>query len=180
MATKILTYIGILLMFFTLSGCFENENCNDLGQDTIVDNLMKIAPLQTSYNQGDYITVKVDIPSVNNFYGPNPVNIFERTGDLNGKALLGLFHILSDGNAVTIIKGEQAEHPNWFLFPYNSENGTYELELKIQLNRVGTYTFATDNVDVLEFKGDGDCNYYLIGTGFEDPNEDGTLAFSVI
>ena len=60
---------------------------------------------------------------------------------------------------------------------YNQDSSSYELELKIKLNRVGFYSFETLNLEEILFVGN--CNNFLIRTNFEDANSLGKIEFTV-
>lgn len=84
MVTKLLKITGLFLLMVTLTGCPGEEDCFDMGSTARVDDLIKIIPLQATYNQGDVITIKSEIPAQNNYFG-EPINLFEKTNDYSAR-----------------------------------------------------------------------------------------------
>jgi len=176
MGTKLLKFTVLFLLLATLTGCpGGDEDCFDMGSTARVDNLIKISPLQTTYNQGDIITFKIEIPAQNNYFG-EPINIFERTNDLEA-TLSTSYSNLFIGNELTFIKGSQGNEVNWFNVPYNSINGMYEFELNIKLNKIGFYSLYTN--DPIHFQGSTECNRYRLDTNIEGRNSEGKIEFNV-
>lgn len=167
MVTKILKIIGILILLITLTGCPGDEDCNDLGSSTRVDNLITLTPVQPTYNQGDIITLKSEIPASNYYFGDS-INLFEKTNDYY--ALLITSSQLFFDNELLFIKGNQGSETNWFDATYNPENAKYELEIQIKLNRPGNYSFITN--DSFYFQGSSECNRYRLDTNIVN-NEPG-------
>lgn len=158
----------------TLVGCPGEADCNDIASIATKENLLKIFPLQTTYNQGDIITLKADIPSINNYYG-SQLDLFGLTND--NSALLITNSLLFQNNQLTFIKGNQGSYINWFEIPYNSITGNYEIEVKIKLNRVGFYSIIS--ADYFEFQGSDKCNRYRLDTNIEGINNLGKIEFTV-
>lgn len=175
MGTKLLKFTSLFLLLTTLTGCPGEEDCFDIGSTARVDDLLELTPLQTSYNQGDIITLKVEIPTTNNYFGET-LNLFERTNDF--EAQLTTSSNLFANNQLAFIKGSQGNETNWFNTPYNPENGKYELEIKITLNRLGNYSFITN--DSFHFQGSSKCNRYRLDTNIlhSEPGP-GVIEFTV-
>lgn len=159
--------MGVFALLLLLTGCPGWEPVCKEGGDVILDDLVHILPFQATYNHGDVITIKVSIPSVNNFFGSHTVDIFDATEDHFGQISFGSFDTLLQGNSINIVTGIQGDYPNIFKMPYNPSTDSYELELQVTLNRVGSYSFPTGNSERIDFKGAGDCNFYIIGTSFQ-------------
>ena len=157
----------LILLLTTLTGCPGDEDCSDFGSSTRVDNLITLTPVQTTYNQGDIITLKSEIPASNYYFG-DFLNLFDKTNDYN--ALLVTSSNLFIDNQLLFIKGTQGSETNWFNASYNPENGIYELEIQITLNRLGNYSFITN--DSFYFQGSSQCNRYRLDTNIVN-NEPG-------
>lgn len=170
MVIKFFKTAALILLMTILTGCpGESNDCNDLdGGITRVNNLLLLTPLQTTYNQGDIVTLKIEIPSTNTYFG-NEVNLFGTTNDYSGLLTLGFNQLFID-NQLTFVKGSQSNHANWFEMPYDPSNTMYEFEVKVKLNRTGQYSFFSDGN--VQFQGSDNCNRYRLDTnvlGF-DPN----------
>jgi hypothetical protein len=176
MGTKLLKFTSLFLLLTTLTGCpGGNEDCFDYGSSTRVDNLVKITPLQSTYNIGDIITYKIIIPSTNTFFGEQ-INLFEKTNDFNARIYIN--PIIFNDNEVSYIKGSiEAYGGGWSNVSYNSENGTYELEINIKLLKSGLYSFYSG--EYLEFQGSTECNRYRLDTNIEGWNSEGKIEFNV-
>lgn len=176
MVFKTLKLIGCLILLTTLTSCpWGAEDCFDIGRTARVNNLISISPLQTVYNQGDFITFKSTVPATNDYFGEQ-LNLLEKTNDFEALLLLG-FDQLFTGNELTFIKGSQSSNSNWFNVLYNPDNSNYELEVKIKLNKIGNYNFFTD--DSFEFKGASECIIYRLDTNVEGMNSDEKIVFTV-
>lgn len=172
---KIFRFLFLLSIVFTLAGCPGESDCNDTLSIGHKENLIKLIPLQTTYNQGDIVTLKAEIPASNNYFG-NSINIFEKTNDYS--ALLTLaFNELFISNDLTFVKGSQNQFNNWFDVPYNAQNGNYEIEIKVKLNRTGNYSFVT--ADSFEFQGTQNCNRFRLDSNIEGMNSNEKIEFTV-
>jgi len=160
----------VVLLILPLMGCPGGDDCNDLGRVNISPDLITITPLQTVYTQGDEIIFKVSIPNL--FDG---VNLLQETGDTSALLILGAEQLFIN-NDLIFIKGSQGNHSNWFNMPYEATTDSYELEVKIVLNKIGQYSFFTD--DYIEFIGNG-CNNYEIDTNIEGMNTNNKIEFEV-
>lgn len=147
----------VVCLFFLLTACPGEEDCFDMGSTTRVNDLIQLTPEQTEYNQGDLVTLNLTIPATNSYFG-NELNLFQETGDDLARLRLGSFDLFTD-NELNFIIGSQADYR--FYMPYNSDNDTYELTLEITLNKVGYYSFVTD--ETIEIIGNG-CDRYIIDT----------------
>lgn len=174
---KLFKIILTVSFFLILTACEPPyEPCDGI-QDTVKSqNLIKINSLQTVYNQGDIITIIVNIPSNNTLFG-YPIHILNLTQDYAGEVKFRNFETLLLNNQITAIKGSQEQNLNYFRMLYNQDSSSYELELKIKLNRVGFYSFETLNLEEILFVGN--CNNFLIRTNFEGANSLGKIEFTV-
>jgi hypothetical protein len=148
----------LLIIIFLIVGCPSDEaDCDDFANYAVVNDLISLEPVQDIYNQGDILTLKLVVSSNNNFYN-RPVNFFEETGDRNGRLILTVNNNL-EGNVLSFITGF-ADGP-WFGMPYNEDNGVYELEVEITLNKIGVYEWRTEDTFVVD---GGGCNRYDLET----------------
>lgn len=134
---KLLLLATVLLLY----GCPEENDCDDLGRISRVDNLIRLTPVQTQYRQGDVITLSVEIPAINEYFG-STVNLLEQTGNSNARLSLSTTE-LQIGNELMFISGYQEREINWFGLRFNNNTGMYELEIQIKLNRIGMYDIRT-------------------------------------
>ena len=155
-AIRIIIGLTVLL---TLTSCPDVEDCKKVNSITRVDDLILLTPEQSTYSQGDVVILSLTIPATNTYFG-NERNLFLETGDDFARLALTFNQLFID-NSINIVKGSQGQFANWFNMPYNPENDSYELEVIITLNRVGSYSFVTD--DSIEIIGNG-CNRYRIDT----------------
>ncbi len=155
---KLLLLAAVLLLY----GCPDENDCDDFGRIARVPNLIKWTPVQSIYNQGDIVTLKLEIPASNNYYGET-INIFEQTNDTNALLIMSTSGF-QNGNTLNFLKGTQESEVNWFGAMYNELTGVYELEIEITLNRIGTYDL--DNAHNIDFLG-RNCNRYFIDTNVD-------------
>lgn len=186
-------YIKIFALFLLLpmfNGCIPDipggeKLCTGMGGDVITNNLIIMTPLQATYLQGDIITVKINIPSKNNYFGSAQIDIFAQTQDYNGSLFITMFTddslSLFTGNSIEYVKGSiEGNKVGRFNMPYNVVNDSYEFEIKVKLNRLGSYSLpVTENVDRVYFQGTDSCNLFNIGTNITDGNSSGNIAFTV-
>ena len=128
----ILISLGILL-----TGC-PNEsdaNCKYIGGVTTVNDLVILSPLQSTYQQGDIINVKLTIPAQSSYFAGR--NIFIQTN-----VLFGIFTFeeirnegLIQGNILNLVSGVPSGISGKYNFPYNLNTTNYEFEANITLNR---------------------------------------------
>jgi hypothetical protein len=164
--------IGVTALLFLFNSCDPlGENKCTGGGGTSVLNLAKITPLETTYNQGDIIDVKLVVLNIGTF----PINLFLQTNDPS--VTVSIDPVLSNGNVITVDIGSFGQYPGLFEMPYIPERETYELELKIKLNRIGNYSFFS-GVN-LTFQGIDKCNIYTLNTNFEGRNSEGKIEFVV-
>ena len=180
MDTKPFLNVVLFLLSIVLVGCDPpgEQICAGRGGDVIVEDLVQLTPFQEIYQQGDTVTIAVSIPSINDFFGAT-INLNAATNDFSGTMTFGSIQTLLEGNQLTIVKGSQGPTFNNFELPYNLDNGRYELELEIILNRAGDYSFPTANTEVFFVKGSTQCNLYNIGTNFEGRNAENIFSFTV-
>lgn len=176
MATKFLKVFFAALILSMLQSCPGiEEECNDVGNVTRIDNLVKIYPLKTTYSAGEIITYKAEVPSVVNFNGEN-INVYQLTLDQNARLYAN--PIFFDGNELTYIKGSQENYNGgWTNVTYNPLNQTYELEVKIKLLKVGNYSMISG--EYFEISGNEKCNRFRIDSTIEGTNLDGKIEFTV-
>ncbi len=154
---KVINIGLVVCLFLLLTACPGEEDCFDMGSTIRVNDLIQLTPEQTEYNQGDVVTLSLTIPATNSYFG-NELNLFQETADDLARLRLGSFDLFTD-NELNFIIGSQAD--NRFYMPYNSDNDTYKLILEITLNKVGNYSFVTD--ETIEIIGNG-CDKYIIDT----------------
>lgn len=182
---KILSSIGFLGILLILCACpsSRNEDCNDEGSQAWVDNLIKISPLKSTYQQGEEITIECSIPSENNFFGGVTRDIFNETNDANGRLTLASYlnKDLYTNNQISYLTGSLAENTmGWFNMTYNVSTKNYELHLKIKLNRVGSYKIGSSiNSQYIDFQGTSYCNRMRINTGIQGGDTTGNIEFIV-
>lgn len=181
MVYRLLNFIKIFLFLILFISCIrKDEECFTITGVSTIDNLVIITPLQTTYNQGDVITVKMNIPSKNNYFTGTASDIFLQTQDLLGtfilRSSLGSNITLFTDNIVTYIKGNQdGEVTGKFNVPYNWQTDAYEFEVKVKLNRLGNYTLnGGRSSDDITFVGSDKCNVIILYTnklGVTLPND---------
>lgn len=177
MVTKFIKFTGLFLLLTTLTGCpGGDEDCFDYGATARVDDLITLLPLQTIYNQGDIVTLKVTVPATNTYFGQQ-LNLLEETNDFEARVQTSYSNLFI-GNQLEFINGNQSSQTNWFNAIYNSNNQTYELQIKITFNKVGNYTLNTN--DYILFQGNQKCNRYRLDTNIlhNEPGP-GVIEFTV-
>lgn len=178
MNTKYLKIFFVVLLLSILQSCPEvgEEICDDKERSATIHDLITITPIKPIYNQGEEITYQLTIPSQNNYFG-NPVNLYEKTGTANGWYIASATQLF-EGNNITYMKGSKKNGAeNWYNVTYNSANGNYELEIKVKLDKAGSYSlFADDRID---FIGSEKCNRNFIYTNIKGKNADNKIEFKV-
>lgn len=159
---KILQSIGLLGSILILCACpsRENQNCEDEGSQARVNDLIVLSPLKTTYQQGEIINFSISIPS-NNSYFQTTSDLYLKTAD--SESNLTTNSKIFEGNALEFVVGSQGQYNNWFVMPYNSNTKTYDLIIKIKLNKLGTYSILT-GADYVDFQGAVYCNRFRINT----------------
>jgi len=160
MVTKILKQVGIFSILLTLTACPVKEDCNDLGRTIEMSNLMHITPLQQVYNQGDIITVSLEIPRV--FQG---VDLLAETGDRDVLLTLSDDDLFINNTIDFIVGSRNSDHSNWFYLSYIESSELYKLEFQVTLSRQGEYDMFTSE-DSINFVG-SNCNRYFIDTSID-------------
>jgi len=140
--------------------CFTVENWQE---EDVVD-LISLTPLETAYEQESVLTLKIDLPASNAFFG-DQVNLFEETSDNSALIVLSDDELFVD-NTLTFVKGSQGEHSNWFVMPYNSQTGTYELDMQITLDRPGAYSHKKSGTIYLGPSDPTACADFRLNTQF--------------
>jgi len=172
MAIKIIKHLlEVFLLLTILTGCPSNDDCIGLDNISNSPDLIKIIPLQNTYQLGDEISFEISIS--NELDG---IYLFNETNDNYGLLTSNNFLFLE--NELTFIKGSQGEYSNWFNMPYNMSNERYELKILVKLNKVGIYSFFTD--DYVEIIGEDLCNRFRIDTNIEGMNSDRKIEFEVL
>lgn len=144
------------------TSCEEECNAFENWEAEEYVDIVEVIPLETTYAQGTEITLKVDIPASNSFFG-NQIDLFNSTN--NPSALIVLDDDIFVGNSLTFIKGSQGKYSNWFLLPYNFQTASYELDVRITLNQPGSYLLR--NFGYIEI-GPSDCPDYILNILFQD------------
>ncbi|KQR93340.1 hypothetical protein ASG01_09090 [Chryseobacterium sp. Leaf180] len=175
MDTKFFRIVIAVTVLSVLQSCPEiKEECNDTGNVTRINDLVKITPLKKIYTLGDIITYTAYLPALVNFDG-NLVNIYNKTLDSNARLHANPIFFL--GNQTTYIKGSQEDANGWTNVTYNSSNQMYELEVKIKLNKLGTYSIISG--EYFEVIGKDICNRYRIDSKIEGTDANGKIEFTV-
>lgn len=156
---KKLLLIATVLMLY---GCPGNDDCDDLRSRAEVYDLVKLGPLQNQITQGSIITLSLELPSTNSYFG-STVNLFEQTGD-NAALLIFTGPDLFIGNEITFVKGFLDRNVSLFGVVYNPMTQNYELEIEIKLNKLGVYEL--DALHFIEITG-RNCNRFGIDTSTE-------------
>jgi hypothetical protein len=175
MDTKILKLLGCFLLLFTLTACPGEEDCIDISSITRVDNLITITPLKPTYTAGETISFKLEIPSTNGYFGEQ-MDLFQKTGDLNGRLTTG-YSNLFESNSLIFINGSQSNNSNAFNVIFNPNSNIYQLEIKINLNKKGLYELHTD--DYVVFQGSSNCNRFRLDTNIAGWDSEGVISFNV-
>ncbi|PWN07323.1 hypothetical protein [Rhodohalobacter mucosus] len=164
-----LVMIPMLVMTSCEDDCVTLKNW----QEEDVVELITLAPIQSSFQQGDVVTLTIDLPASNDFFADyidnrqTQVNLFEETGDHVALITLGDDELFLD-NTLTFIKGSRGEFPNWFILPYNSQTEMYELEVQISLDRTGAYSHEKSGQIYLGPPDPTECSNFLLNVQFAD------------
>jgi len=140
MVIKMLKITLVMFSSFVLIGCPNDDDYYKCWKKVEKDGLMIVSPFQETYDQGDTITLKLNIPSVNNYFG-NEIDLFLET---EGETPYFFDYFLqinenTEENDVIFIKGSRIIPK--FELSYDSVNKVYELEAQIVLNKIGNYSF---------------------------------------
>ncbi|MFP8487986.1 hypothetical protein ACKGJO_02715 [Gracilimonas sp. Q87] len=155
-----LTLITTIIMTTCEEDCVTFQN---IGEENIAD-IMSLIPLQGSYQQGTKLTVAINLPASNSYFS-DPVNLLDATGDETALVVLDGDDLFVE-NSLTFIKGNQGEYSHWFILPYNSQTGMYELEVQITLDKLGTYSKSKYGKIYLGPSDPTACAAYLLNTQF--------------
>ncbi|NER18079.1 hypothetical protein [Spongiivirga citrea] len=149
----------------------EDDEC--IFEETSVD-IMTLSPLQETYTKGDTITMTINLPASNNFFGSSR-NLFNETADPTALVVLLSDNIFLE-NSLNFVSGSQGRFSNWFVLPYNSETEAYELEVEVTLNRTGTYShFNGGDIEI----GRSNCPDFSLESKFLNV-EDQFIEFTVV
>ena len=151
--------IPSIIMTSCEDDCFTVENWEE--EDTV--DLISLTPLETAYEPESVLTLKIDLPAYNAFFG-SQLNLFEETSD--NSALIVLDDDLFVENTLTFIKGSQGKYPNWFVMPYNPQTGMYELDVQITLDRPGSYSHHKSGIIYLGPPDPKACAEFRLNTQF--------------
>lgn len=158
----ILFLIPSLIMTSCEDDCITTENTEE---EDIVD-LISLSPLETAYDAESVLTLKIDLPVSNTFFG-DQVNLIEQTSDQSALIVLSDDDLFTD-NTMTFIKGSQGEYSNWFVMPYNPQTDMYELEVQITLDRLGAYSHKKSGTIYLGPPDPTACVDFRLNTQFKD------------
>ena len=171
---KKIAYILLLSPILMATTCEDNECGFVESPDNDIVNLIALIPLGAEYDQGDKLTLRVNVPATNSYFGEE-INLHDATGDKSAKITLFSNNIFKD-NKLNFIKGSQGREANWFYLPYNKKTNRYELEVEITLNRLGLYSHY--NGGEIDF-GATNCPDYRLKTNIVEL-DDIVLEFSVL
>ncbi len=191
MATKFFKIGCLFFVLIAFNGCIPlgAEECDEYGTEANVSGLIKISPLQETYNVGDVITITATLPSKNNYFAIGQVDIHAETNDDNGIFSLAMWQhegssfpgtSLYVDNVVEFIEGGIENNTmGVFKMPYFAENDEYRIKYKVTLNRTGNYILIQDNSSNIYFQGGSTCNRYFINTDIENNNSIEDITFTV-
>lgn len=177
-----LSFLNVFFSIFLLPLMMQCEDgrggpCDTYTRYATQDNLCELLPVKINYDQGETVTFRFEIKSKFLLNGKQ-IDIFEETKLGSGLFLINLTELFKD-NTVTFVKGEKLDD-NRFKAAYNSATDSYELEMKIKLNRVGVYSFESTGTFKDRDYNDVDCAYITVATNIKDNNlDDGRTEFSV-
>ncbi|MEM9361202.1 MAG: hypothetical protein AAGA43_01150 [Bacteroidota bacterium] len=169
---QLLALLSLILPFMAID-CEDDCVVEENWEEENVTMLMELSQLEDTYSQGDILTLTAQVPSENTF--------FDRTVDLNLESgdNTALLMLLSDNifieNNLDFKKGQQGQFANWFLLPFNPTTGMYELEVDVELQRIGAYSHF--NSGTFEF-GSSDCPDFILNSRFAGV-EDQFIEFTV-
>lgn len=161
-----------LLLLVLLYAC-PGVDCTK-GMDAYPIGLVKIEPLQSSYQLGDEITYHITIPSTNDFFGRS-LDLYSETGVLT--TMLGGCDVADKlkNNIIEVIDGEHKlinNYPTANLIYYQSEN-YYRYKIKVKFTSVGNYNiYAKDLQIYFQKRTDKDCFTYGVRTSIEGVSTD--------
>lgn len=138
----------------TLTGCPMDEDVlGPINKEAYINDLMTITPLLTTYNQGDEIIIKIEIPATNSYFG-SEVNMLAQTNNFIARfeTNFPLFY-----NTILDIKGYHTESNGFkdFFLIYNPVNQIYEIELNVKLNEIGVFDYTLGYQTIKILKKDG-------------------------
>lgn len=169
-------FFNFLLMFLLTSCPGSDDDCFDQASVAEVPNLITLSPEDNLYAIGDILNFKLIIPATNLYFG-SELSIYGTTADESARLVLNFNQLFID-NQLTFIKGSPTDTSNWFDMVYNIENDSYELEINIRLNRLGSYSFTGGGS--AEVQGNASCARYRIDTNVIWNYINGKIEFTVV
>lgn len=154
---KLLLLATVMIVY----GC-PSESCNEIDFIAEQYDLVEIGPLQDQISQGTVITLSLEIPATNSYFGQQ-INLYDKTGDDTG-TLIFTGPELFTGNDLNFIKGFVDRDISIFGVTYNPITEVYELQIEITLNKLGIYRL--DALHRIDFIG-SNCVGYSISTSTE-------------
>ena len=182
MVIKFFLRISLFCVLILLLGC-PPADCTFVSKEAVIPNLVKIEPLQNTYQVGDVITYSVAIPSQINDFGTSheSINIFDDIAVQ--KVLLGGSEIHKlENNSIEVLEGS-TETINDILVAflhYSSIDKMYQFKAKITLTQVGNYILnGVGKINVNFDNKNSYCLDYVIETNIVGVQENGSLEFVV-
>lgn len=166
MATRMLKIAMGLVLLVLLNAC-PGVDCTD-SIDAYPTGLVKIEPLQSSYQLGDEITYNIIIPSTNDYFGRS-LDLYNETG-VQSTILGGSDIDKLKSNIIEVIDGEHKQINNYLtanLVYYQSEN-EYRYKIIVKLTSAGNYKLYAKNLEVHFLKrNDKECLNYNLYTSID-------------
>jgi hypothetical protein len=168
---KLIFFTLFLIPLMAMTQCEDDCATLENWQEEDVVDLISLTPIQSTYEQGDVLTLSINLPASNDYFADyfnnrqKQVNLYEETGDSFALITLGDDELFLD-NTLTFITGSQGEFPNFFILPYNSRTEMYELEVQITLDRIGSYSHEKSGRIYLGPPDPTQCADYLLNVQF--------------
>lgn len=161
---KIVTYGMLFLLALMLISCPANRYSDSCTNQHIVvlnqPNLIKIYPLQETYQIGDVLTYEAVIDSESDFFD-EPVDIYDYSratevllGGANIYTLLDNNYTLLEGD-LRMLAGSEVSY-----LTYYADTNTYRFKFQVEFTQTGSY--ALPNNFRLVFEGDDYCRLVII------------------
>jgi len=169
-----LSFLNVFFSIFLVPLMMQCEDgrgsvCDSYTQYGVEENLCQLLPAKLNYSQGETVSFKFAIPSKLSL-DEKKVDLFKETKLNSGFLFINLSELFKD-NMVTLIKGEKMED-NKFKATYNAGTDSYELDINVQLNRTGIYSFES----IATFRDrdyqDTDCAFITVTTPIKGANSD--------
>ncbi|MFT5926163.1 MAG: hypothetical protein ACI9WL_000906 [Rubritalea sp.] len=170
---KISTYFSIFSLFFLINSCFPGDpDCG--GCSTLVENLVRITPIQSQFQVNDTLNITAVLPSQNNCSGTD-LNIFALTSNTRAEFIFGDgFRLIGDQELI-IRKGER--DGNNFVAIYDPICDCYEFEADLVLSDAKVYNVILTNL--FDVKDDG-CDLYSVETSAPWINFPNQIEFELV